>query len=407
MTTTHDVVVLGAGLSGLVTAALLQAAGREVLVVERSAQPGGLARSPALAGVPVNLGPHALYLGGPAEHALGSLGLSLEGFSPTAADAFFEVKGALVPAPTSVRGLLGASWLTWRERLELALALRRATSGDASAGGKTLAQWLGRFTSPRVRATLELLTRVSTYTNAPEHLAATLAHRQLAFAFGPEARGVRYLAGGWQALVDALAPRAPRRSARVERVGADGAVHLASGEVLVAADVVVALPLQAAAQVVEAPGLRARAAAAVPVRVCCLDVVLSTLPRAERRLVLGLEAPRYFSVHSAPRAAGPVWFHAAVYLRPGEVVDAVAARAGLEAFVDAVQPGWRSHALDARFYPHLTVMDDLPREEVVALAPPLHLVSTVASPRFLLDAALEPALRLAARARPARGKMAP
>ena len=70
-----DVAVIGGGLSGLTAAALLARQGRQVTVFEGSAHLGGRAQSPTMQGTPVNLGPHALYLGGAAFEVLTSLGI--------------------------------------------------------------------------------------------------------------------------------------------------------------------------------------------------------------------------------------------------------------------------------------------------------------------------------------------
>src|SRR5258708_125651 len=70
-----NVKVVGAGVGGLLTAALLRARGVDAVVVERASKAGGRARSPLLGGLPVNLGPRALYHGGPFEAALRSLGI--------------------------------------------------------------------------------------------------------------------------------------------------------------------------------------------------------------------------------------------------------------------------------------------------------------------------------------------
>ena len=55
-----DVAVIGAGLSGLAVATYLARAGRRVLVLEKSKEPGGRARTLVKHGFHFNLGPHAL-----------------------------------------------------------------------------------------------------------------------------------------------------------------------------------------------------------------------------------------------------------------------------------------------------------------------------------------------------------
>jgi phytoene dehydrogenase-like protein len=386
--TTVDLLVVGGGLGGLVAAAHAQRGGRSVLVLEQGAVAGGVGRSPQLAGLPMNLGPHALYLGAAAEQAFTALGVPLPGFEP-GAGSWLELDGALLPMPNSPLKLLTASWLSWRERVELAMTLRQV-SGVGPEG--TVAQWLATVRSPRVRAFCELMLRLTTYTNAPELLATRLAWRQLRLLLEPGARGVRYLDGGWQPLADTLAASVPIRfGARVTAVSRGGEVMLEGGEVLRGREVALAVPLGVAARLVDDEGLRQRAAAAAPVRAACLDVVLAQLPRPERRLALGMDEPLYFSVHSRPEMASQVKVHMAWYLRPDDATPAAELQSRLEAFLERVQPGWRAQCEAARFFPHLHVMEDLPREAVTRLATPLRLVSSVATTGFLLDAVVESA----------------
>ncbi len=385
-TKTHDVLVVGGGLGGLLAGALLSAAGREVQVLEGSSVTGGLGRSTKVGPLAMNLGAHALYLDGPAEKALRSLGVKVQGFSP--GDGFWlDVDGALAPLPNTIVRLMNTNWLSWRERWQLA-ATMRAVLGAAPQG--TLREWLDTLPSERVRKFLQSLSRVSTYTNAPEQLAASRAWPQLRVLASPFSRGVRYLDGGWESLVTQLRERVPvRLEARVKSVGAEGEVQLESGEVLRANDVVLAVPLQTAARLVDDAALKARAQKATPVLAACLDLVLRDLPKPERRLVLGLDHAFYFSVHT--KAGAPVKVHVMEYLPPG----GASSKERLEAFVDRVQPGWRERCEGSRFFPHLHVMEDLPRDEVVTLRAPLHLVTGVASSHFLFDAVADAALRVA------------
>lgn len=381
---TVDLLVVGAGLGGLVAAATASHQGRSVLVLEQNENPGGLARSPAVNGVPMNLGAHALYLDGPAAQTLRALGLPLKGFR-SVASAHLEETGRLRALPQSPLGLLTMSWLTWRERLELALTMRAILSEEAPEG--TTAHWLGSIRSPRVRAFIETFVRLSTYTNATQSLPASLAHAQLRVLFKPTSQGVSYLDGGWQSLVDELKVLVPiRTGARVTHVSADGVATLANGETIRGHKVAIAVPLATAAQLVDDDSLRQRAASAVPVRAACLDLVLKRLPQPRTRIVLGLDQSLYFSVHSRPDATEAVKVHVAWYLAPDDTQSPTQLRERLEAFVDRAQPGWRSLCEGARFFPHLKVMDDLPRQEVTRLRAPLELISTVASTKFLFDA---------------------
>ncbi|HEY7801792.1 MAG TPA: FAD-dependent oxidoreductase, partial [Dehalococcoidia bacterium] len=56
-----DVVIIGAGVSGLATGALLAKAGHRVTVLEKGNQPGGRAYTYEDKGFTLNYGPHAIY----------------------------------------------------------------------------------------------------------------------------------------------------------------------------------------------------------------------------------------------------------------------------------------------------------------------------------------------------------
>src|SRR5690606_38347571 len=127
---------------------------------------------------------------------------------------------------------------------------------------------------------------------------------------GLSTRGVYYLDGGWQSLVDQVerladAAGVRRRRATVTRVALDEGravgVDLAGDVPPIGAEVVVlALPLAEAARLCPQSGTIASAAArATPVTASCLDLVVESLPRPERRIAIGLDTPTYFSVHSA------------------------------------------------------------------------------------------------------------
>ncbi len=383
---TVDLLVIGGGLGGLLAAAHAQKHGRSTLVLEQTAEAGGFGKSPALGGMPMNLGPHALYLGGIAERVLTEVGVTLAGFEP-GSGSWLQWEGALIPMPSSAKALLQASWLTWRERFELALVLRRLSKGAPKG---PVSQWLATLHSPRVRAFVATILRVSTYTNAPEVLPTSLAWRQMNRVVSPHARGVRYLDGGWQSLVDQLNTKVSiQRNSRAIEVSTQGVVRLESGETVRGSQVALAVPLATAAKLTGEEGLTQRASSSVPVRAACLDVVLSGLPQPERRIVLGMDEPVYFSVHSAPQETRNIKIHVAWYLGADDKTESSILKKKLSDFLSTVQPGWETVCEEQRFFPHLKVMEDVPREYVTRLASPLKLVSTVATNQFLFDGVVE------------------
>src|ERR1700730_151744 len=78
MDTNWDVIVVGAGLAGLAAAAPATVGGASTLVLDAH-QPGGRARTTEKGAYTFNLGPHALYLGGPGTAVLRSLGVEPDG----------------------------------------------------------------------------------------------------------------------------------------------------------------------------------------------------------------------------------------------------------------------------------------------------------------------------------------
>jgi phytoene dehydrogenase-like protein len=362
-----QVAVVGAGPGGLVTALLLARAGRRVRVLEAAGEPGGRSRSPLLAGVPINLGAHALYRHGPAEEVLSSLDVPLPGWQPAPSDTWFWHQGRFVEAPVGPRTLLGPGPLPWSSRWQLLRRLLGLSVPERAPGSAEA--WLATVEDAQARAVLATLGRVASYSNAPGLVPAAFVARQLKASLA----GVLYLEGGWTALVGRLLSRCREAGVevctgqRVAGVEEDGArVRLAEGPPLVVEATVLATGLTQASRLF--PGLRDFAARAVPSRVATLDLVLEALPAPGRRLVFSTDAPLYFSVHSA-RGRDPVLAHAMWTLAPGDRGAEV--RAPLEAWLDLVQPGWRAHVLGARFLPELRALDALPSLEEAPPGPRL------------------------------------
>lgn len=334
------VTVVGAGIGGLVAAALAREAGYDVVVLERSERVGGRAASTLHdvghgAPLRLNLGPRALFRTGAAWPVLARLGYRARGFVPPTRGGLAWRDGALAPFLDAKRAWLAARLLA-----------------AAPAAPLSLGAWLDALPAARdgdARAFIEALIRVTNYSSDPRQSAAVALAQVRRAVIG----GVRYLDGGWRSIVDALVRRcetlgvALRTGVRVHSLGD------------IDADLVVlAVPPD------DVTGLTGRALHLQPVRAATLDVILDGLPVATRRVVFGVGAPLYFAVHTRPNARGPVIAHAMQYLGADDVAD----RALIERLVDDIQPGWRRRVLHERYLPSMTVQHGL--AECAAPVPP-------------------------------------
>ncbi len=363
-----DVVVVGGGLAGLAAAAFAAKAGARVVLLERAPSMGGRAATHDARGYALNLGPHALYRGGPADAALRDLGVAYHGRAPSASGGFAYHGGALHTLPAGFVSLLSTGLLRLPAKLQAAQLLGRLPSMDAAPfAGRTAASWIAeKVADPMLRRFVEMLLRVATYADAADRIDAEVALTQARQALKP---GVLYLDGGWRTLVDGLlaAARAAgaevRASAEATEVLLDGGaargVRLADGTRVAARAVIAAGSPQLAHRLAPASAsLRAAAEGSIPVEAACLDLALARLPRPRRTVAFGVDRPLYFSVHSAAARLAPdggAVVHAAKYLRPGGAADAAADLAEIEALVDVVQPGWRDAVVERRYLPRMTV----------------------------------------------------
>lgn len=373
-TTDYDTIVVGAGLAGLVAACTAagpttdRAGAGTVLLVD--AHPlGGRARCDERDGFILNRGPRALYPGGAAERVLGRLGAPVRtGGEPWTAGARGSFRGGLPLLPVGPGSALATGLLGMADKARFGTAFTRLGRLDPEAHrGRSVLDLLAHLHLEGVAADLAAaLIRLGTYADAPAVLDAGAAVGQLQRA----RKGVRYLDGGWQSLVDALESRARglgvtiRTGVDVRRVGcATGSgppsVHTAEA-VLRACTVIIATGGPDAATRL----LGARPAGfdrlGPPSTVACLELGVRTIPR--RRFVLGIDEPLYLSVHAPPAALAPAG-GAVVHLlrnhRLGEDTDRDADRARLRAL--AHQAGiTEDDIVTERFLARMTVTGAIP-----------------------------------------------
>ncbi len=336
MDTSRRAIVIGGGPAGLVAATRLAEGGAETTLLEAAGGLGGRAASERRDGFFLNRGPHALYAGGPARRELRALGVELEWWNPTSAASVFPRGGKPRRSPGGSLGLL-----------RLLGPLLRAD--PAELAGLSTRAWLeANLRSERSRATAAALVRVSTFVADHDALSAEVAAAQLRLALWP---GVRYLEGGWQSLVEALAAKAEGAGAALRTRAAVRALDPEAGGWTVAldeetlrADVLVVAAGDPAATA-KLLGGRAPDAPGPAAEISTLDLGLRRLPRRTRRFALGVDQPTYLSRHSPPDQRGGVLLSLAGYAREP--------RPNLEALADAVQPGWREQVRFERFLPRM------------------------------------------------------
>lgn len=287
----------------------------------------------------LNQGPHALYVGGPAGRLLKESGIELDWWQPASAASVF-------PRDGKARRTLGGSGQLGRWFLRLQ---RTDPQGLAEISA---AEWLRReLPSERARQSAAALIRVTTFVADQESLSAEVAATQLKIGLLP---GVRYLRGGWQSLVDALAAKAEaagvtlrtRAAVRGLARGPEG-WNLSLDSETLGADVIVlaAGGPDAAAKLL---GDAAPTAPGPPAELSVLDLGLRRLPRRSRRFALGIDKPTYLSRHSPPEHRDGVLLTLASYAREP--------REALEELADEVQPGWRGEATLERFLPRMVAV---------------------------------------------------
>jgi phytoene dehydrogenase-like protein len=286
---TPSIVVVGAGLAGLTAAVHLARAGHRVVVHESRKRAGGLAATDDRDGFRYNQGPHALYLGGPAESILRGLGVSLQGSKPNPHGGRVMFGGALHLAPGGPSTLLRTTALTGREKANVGTLLARLPRLDpAGVRGMTVSDWItAHAKGANARNLLHGLARLTTYSSVPDEMSAEVYLTQLQLALGA---GVLYLDNGWGQIVSAL-------TTALAEIGL-GSIEFES-PISVMPDAPAVIVANGSAQ--RAGALLGTAFHVGPAAtVSCLDLGLSSAPPHD--FVLGADCPYYLSNHSAAAA---------------------------------------------------------------------------------------------------------
>src|SRR5215211_560145 len=289
-----DVIVIGGGLAGLTTAALLARAGKSVTLFEQSSSEiGGRARTSIYDGFYFNQGPHALFLAAEGAMVLQELGIAYTGGipQPTGLRIRQEEKyrllanGSSASIPPKSQSI---SEEVFDQFFDLVSKVDFRELDNAS-----VQEWIDRnIHDADAIAMMKAIIRLTTYANDPDIQSAGSALHQIhLYKLG----GVIYLDGGWQTLVDGLLTVATNAKARivrgkkatkVQRRSNSGWLVSLSDHTQISAKILViaAGPRDAYALFHdgERPEVLSKAAKeAKPVHLACLDVALSSLPQKD------------------------------------------------------------------------------------------------------------------------------
>ena len=351
-----DVVVIGGGIGGLASALALTRVGKRVIVLESGPRLGGRGASDFESGFVINQGPHALYEG--SRSILASLGIEVGARLVSPRDSYVDDGEKLHPLPGGAASFFTTTYLDTRDRFALGRLLPLLLASGPSPS-LTFAAWLDRQELPsRTRALIEMIARIATYGANPSHAAAAPMLAQVRSAL---IGGVRYVDGGWSAIVESLS-RALAKTGRARvmtRTRALGleptsnafAVHseresFEAPEVILAGTPAMAASLLGPLDAHEGPS-------GPPLRAACLDLGLALLPEGGVKAAFGTKEPTYVAVHSKTAALAPeghALIHAALYLgdrAPNPTHD----RMLIEQSLDRAIPGWRPAVRFERYMP--------------------------------------------------------
>jgi phytoene dehydrogenase-like protein len=365
-----DVVIIGGGLAGLTTAALLARSGKSVTLFELSSKEiGGRARTTVIDGFHFNQGPHALFLTDAGESVLKEIGITYTG-GIAASKAYLIIDGKKHEVPAEYSFLSGKSNGSPGGSNASQFFDSLAKIDFSELENVTVQEWLDKNIHDKNFAEIiKTLVRLNTYGNDPDIQSIGSVLRQI---YVGSKSGVMYVDGGWQTFVDGLLTVAKNANARivmgkkatkVKRASPSGWLITLSDKTQVSAKIVViaAGPKDAYSLFddEERPEVLSRVVKeAKPIHMVCLDVALSSLPDKDTLFALGIDRPIYFSVHSAHAKLAPeggALIHVAKYLGTSIEPRPREDQPELEEILDLLQPGWRQVLVKKRPLPNMVV----------------------------------------------------
>ncbi|MEH7235159.1 phytoene desaturase family protein [Bacillus sp. JJ1562] len=399
---TWDCVIIGGGVAGLTASIYLARAGKSVLVLEKSKTLGGRGRTTNKMDSYLNLGPHALYSKGKSMEILRELGIEIDGgIVPTKGKIVHKNK--IYDIPATPNGLITSPLLNWRAKKELFSFFIKYKKIDTNRiKNIPLRKWLQHNIKDEVAKQLILmLSRLSTYSNEPDLLSAGAALNQLQLG------NAIYLNNGWQSMIDVLEKMATqlgvhfRTSKNIKRINGSFpqiTVHTNEDTIWARNVLSTSSPHEIAKMLSEhenAPKIKE----CIPVRVACMDLILSRLPNPKIDFAMGLEEPFYYSNHSKIAKLSKLDYQVVHVMK---YVDAnVDTERELESFLEKVQPGWEEFVVYKRYLPRMTVSNGLvvaknerPSPSVEQI-PGLYLAGDWVGDGMLVDASFQSAKRAA------------
>lgn len=376
-----DVVIIGGGIAGLATGALLAKAGRRAVVLEKGNQPGGRAYAYTEKGYTLNYGAHAMYrphtgLLGDILRRLGRPDGAIRYGYPDPMRAYWSLDGRMGALGAKPHQLLMTKLFPLASRVRLVpfmLAIRSAK--PETLGDMTFGDWLRSKTSdPLLLAFGRAFGTVNTYTRPSAALSAAfvLAHLQRNL-FAKDYVG--YMSGGWATMYNLFIEELRAgggelvTGAHVDELEVrDGhaVAAIASGERYEADAFVCTLPPQDAPHIAAAGTALAAElsqwADVQDVRALCMDLGFSKRFETAGTFVFDVERDLYYSLHSevTPDLApeGGQLLHAMAYLSPEESSDErllEQRKRELEGGLDTHFAGWSDAIAVERTIPNVRV----------------------------------------------------